>query len=149
VLCGSCERGFLFSATSGLCANCQNLRTFLPTFIMLALGVVLFLAIFAIYSLRLGESGSGDCAQRTAWFQQVLFRACVLPLWGILKHVDRGMCKQIYVTAQILATISWNIRVVYPEPFASALTLLSFTHFDVSSVRVSWCITSAVHRNAH
>jgi hypothetical protein len=43
------------------------------------------------------------------------------------------MLKVTWATLQILSTVSWNLAVQYPEPFASALESLSFMSLDFSA----------------
>jgi len=135
-LCGSCEEGFVFSSSARLCVNCQKLVTFIPSlligvFVIVALTLrfavlkfrekdlhkPLILRLYRICSITCFEVGSSN---RTKLKTKKLF-------W----HFDRGiMLKVAWATFQILSTISWNLAVQYPEPFATALQSLNFMSMD-------------------
>ena len=53
---------------------------------------------------------------------------------NLFRHVDRGMLKVLWSTAQILSTISWNLALHFPAPFSDMLTTLSFSELDFSSL---------------
>jgi hypothetical protein len=55
-----------------------------------------------------------------------------IPPFNMIK--DRATCKVVWSTAQIIATVSWNLSVRFPAPFNSFIDLLSFFQLDVISV---------------
>ena len=137
-LCGSCEEGFVFSSSARICVNCKKSITFIPSLI---LGISLIVAV-TIRSALLKVRKQG----RHEPLRQRLSRLCPalfsdVPLGSSTKHknknpfrhLDRGMLKVAWATFQILSTISWNLAVQYPEPFATALESLSFMSMDFSA----------------
>ena len=137
-LCGSCAAGFVFSSSTRLCVNCNRPLAYVPA---LLLGLFL-VAVVAVRSTLLKVHKQG----RHAPLRHKLSAACPL-LFGDgaggegrkhknanpFRHVDRGMLKVAWATLQILSTVSWNLAVQYPEPFASALESLSFMSLDFSA----------------
>ena len=138
-LCGSCDNGFVFSTSSRLCINCQRPITFVPL-LMLGIFLVVVMVLWCIL-LEARKNGLNE-----AHFQKLhhICRAFFLDFVynsrtktktkNLFRHLDRGMLKVAWVTFQILSSISWNLAVQYPEPFATAPEALRFVSLDLSVV---------------
>ncbi len=68
---------------------------------------------------------SERCEQACDWLE---------PAKRVLSKFDSGMIKVIWVTAQILSSIRWNVSIEFPEPFSTFLNIISFTRLDFNSV---------------
>jgi len=137
-LCGACEEGYVFSSSARLCVSCSQSVTFIPSLI---LGIILLVAVTMRSALlKVRKKGRHEpLRQRLSRLCPALFSD--VPSGGSTKlknknpfrHLDRGMLKVAWATFQILSTISWNLAVQYPEPFATALESLSFMSLDFSA----------------
>jgi hypothetical protein len=137
-LCGACEEGFVFSTSVRHCVNCKKPISFIPPLI---LGILLILALVmrsALIKAR-KQRRHEPLRKRLSRLCPTLFSDAPLSskakhkTWNPFRHLDRGMLKVSWATFQILNTISWNLAIRYPEPFASALELLDFMSLDFST----------------
>ena len=137
-LCGACEEGFVFSTSVRNCVSCKKSTTFISP---LCLGIFIILVI-ALRSALLKVRKQG----RHEPLRQRLSRLCPTLFFDVsfgsraklrnrnpFRHIDRGMLKVAWATFQILNTISWNLAIRYPEPFASVLESLDFMTLDFST----------------
>jgi hypothetical protein len=138
-LCGACEEGYVFSSSARLCVNCQKLMIFVPP---LLVGIFLILALAMRSAMFKGRAkGLRNCMILRihricpAVFCEVasISKQTNLKTKTHFWHFDRGMLKVAWATFQILSTISWNLAVQYPEPFATVLESLSFMSMDFSA----------------
>lgn len=53
---------------------------------------------------------------------------------NILKQLDRGKLKVLWITYQLLSTISWNLSLAFPYPFSVLLFYLGFLQLDFLSL---------------
>jgi len=114
IMCGACANGYTYSSTKGHCVECsEGGASSLVVFSALAvLGVLALFAKARVQSLS----------------------AAALEVWpaSYLKYINRGMLKTGWGTFTIIASVSWNLNVTFPQPFKSAtdaLNVLSFNFF--------------------
>jgi hypothetical protein len=50
--------------------------------------------------------------------------------YNLIASLDRGSLKVVWVTSQIIVSISWNLDISFPSPFAELLGLFSIFSLD-------------------
>ena len=114
-LCGVCKNGFY--SNGYVCESCGGTVVSLVVFVVVV--VVLFIAIFLIFKF----------VERTKIFEAV----------SLL--VNTAKVKILYVTSQIVGSVSWATGVTWPDPFNSLSRLVGTiaSPFEVIPVE---CITN-------
>lgn len=82
------------------------------------------------------SSSSSSAGEQQLSLQQRALTGLVAVLrrCDVIQHMDRGMLKVLWATAQILSLISPNLAVEFPEPFDSFLETLSMSAGDMVGV---------------
>ena len=57
-----------------------------------------------------------------------------IPVLGVLFHMESGALKLLWTTFQIISSISFNLDVVFPEPYRTVTAWLSFVKLDFLSI---------------
>jgi hypothetical protein len=119
VLCGSCDDGFYFSATSNTCERCSG--SMVNTWIFV-LGV-----------------GAGSALYLAARKGYVAVPGWISSLWivGMVRNIDSGCFKVLFSSYQIIQSVSFTMDVVFPSPFSGLLNFMSFISFDISTLECS------------
>jgi hypothetical protein len=159
-LCGACKRGFKFDPTSMFCVECHDVRNMLPEIVVSFLLICLVVVVVTSKAVEQGACGNdsgGVFARKGETTNQTCKRLLLNPFRRYFRHVDRGMLKIVYSTAQIMSTgkyfacqcylmwcslltqiylyaVSFNLGITFPEPAQSVLSSMAFTRFDLSSV---------------
>lgn len=131
---GACEYSYTYNSAMRGCIKCNSDQSIIPAFIGLAV-FCLILLLCLTYVMKDSSlfGGGGFRVTQLKYQEHKKWLLSIMP-FSILKHVDRGMIKVVWATAQILGTISWNLRIRYPEPFQSLLKVFALLQLDFFAV---------------
>ena len=125
-MCGTCMEGYFLNKASRSCAPCSFdgvLDSVLTVLIMAALAFALYLVL---------TSGGLPVPERLrdrGWPDRI-----PVPGAGALMAIDKGALKVLWVTFQIITSISGSLDFAYPEPFYGFLESLAFVQINFVSI---------------
>jgi hypothetical protein len=125
-LCAACLEGYFVSSSTRTCAQCSGssfLNVFMTILYLIAGGIVLYAVL----------KGDGFPVPRYLVWRFGFPRRVQLPFVRALMRIDGGTIKVIYSTLQIITSVTANLDIAFPEPFASFLGNLSFIQFQFIS----------------
>lgn len=109
-ICGSCKEGYIYQFEAKGCKPCassgSNLNTKNLVIGIIVLAVLLFVFITSS------------------------FRTYLRLLWTFITSFDGGSLKVLWVTYQILMSVSWNLDVKFPNPFDQMLGSMTIFSLD-------------------
>jgi len=112
-LCGSCGKGYVFRSETKTCEQCQKAKDFV--IFVFSIGIT-FIILGII--LKIAKKYGILSTLSTVYF----------------KSFDSGSLKVLWVTYQIIVSVSWNLDVKFPILFGNMLSLLSVLSLDILSV---------------
>mmetsp|Transcript_31113 Transcript_31113/g.40023 ORF Transcript_31113/g.40023 Transcript_31113/m.40023 type:complete len:405 (-) Transcript_31113:1385-2599(-) len=128
-LCGSCEQGYVYSVTSRTCDSC-NEETKVFTYLIMT-GLFILLLMMVMFS---------NLDEEHQWKQR--FR-------GLIRYVDSGSLKVLWVTSQIIVSSSLTLNIKFPSPFSNMLGFMSVFSFDFLSLECLYTKGNVYLRTAY
>ena len=114
-LCSACLDGYIYDSAERICGTCASSNSFAVA--VMGVGAVLVAIACGLY---IGVFALPACIAHSA-------------LVGAIRTMDSGTFRIVWSTYQIVQSISWNIEVKLPEPFATFQNMLSLVSFDFLS----------------
>jgi len=122
-LCGSCSQGYIYRSEQRECVVCEDAANVT----LLVLSITAFVAIAGFVLLR---------TRNTPFVQDS-------SAYKLISNIERGSIKVVWVTAQIIVSISWNLDITFPSPFKEMLGLFSIFSLDFLALE---CVSDGVEQ---
>ena len=132
-LCGHCSPKYTFYIATRSCVSCNDAHHTYPLLTFAALVCMTTVVLVLMYS----STFAGACFIYTVECLYSLWKRVVLwPPLNVLQHIDSGQLKILWATGQIVSTISFSLRITFPEPFqGSMISQLSYLQMDFVPMR--------------
>ena len=126
-MCGACSEGWAYSAAVRQCQECSDGEAKLAS---LALMLLMLVVASLVWSVRTGDIPLPKCLWGVIGEKKIR-----IGLIAAIYAIDHGALKLLWGTAQIIVSVSFNLDIRFPEPFATITELLSpvqldFVNFD-------------------
>jgi len=120
---GSCGQGYIYRSEQRECVVCEDAANVT----LLVLSITAFVAIAGFVLLR---------TRNTPFVQDS-------SAYKLISNIERGSIKVVWVTAQIIVSISWNLDITFPSPFKEMLGLFSIFSLDFLALE---CVSDGVEQ---
>jgi hypothetical protein len=146
-LCGACKEHWRYSHATQQCEKCNDSSHWFESFTLVVVFALLIALLFCIRKgdlqvpsyliptccLGMNKSGGDDSGGGGGVLKKEKIVIHV-PFIGMFYHLESGSLKVLWSTFQILQSISFNLSVLFPNPYSTFVGYLAFFELDFISI---------------